>query len=77
MQAEKLDEVVGENLRYYRELKGLSQTALAALVGINRVHLNRLEKGRSSASLALLARISEVLGVDPHAFLAERVQKVT
>lgn len=50
-------------LREYRQAKGLDQAALAALVGVRRETIGRLEKGQYNPSLKLamdLARVFEV-----------------
>ena len=50
-------------LREFRQAKGLDQAALAALVGVRRETIGRLEKGQYNPSLKLamdLARVFEV-----------------
>ena len=50
-------------LREYRQARGLDQAALAALVGVRRETIGRLEKGQYNPSLKLamdLARVFEV-----------------
>ena len=50
-------------LREHRQAKGLDQAELAALVGVRRETIGRLEKGQYNPSLKLamdLARVFEV-----------------
>ena len=50
-------------LRVYREIRGLTQTALASLSGVNRVQIADIEAGRKSGSVATLRKLAEALGV--------------
>ena len=49
-------------LRECRESAGLSQDALAALVGVHRRTVHRHEAGMASPSIALMARWAQVCG---------------
>ena len=42
---------------------GLTQTQLAAKVGVSQPHINDLENGKSKASVDVLFRICDVLGI--------------
>jgi mRNA interferase RelE/StbE len=54
----------GENpLRVYRDLRGLTQAALAQSAGINRVTVAEIETGRKQGSVATLRALAEALGV--------------
>ena len=46
----------------YRGVKGISQEALAKVVGVSRQTISFLENGRYNPSLRLAWRISNVLG---------------
>ena len=50
-------------LREYRQAKGLDQAALAALVGVRRETIGRLEKGLYNPSLKLAMDLAKVFGV--------------
>ena len=56
---------LGQSLRERREQLGLSQRRLAEKVGIRHTHVSRVERGESGVSLAVLARLAEVLQVSP------------
>lgn len=54
----------GENpVRVFRELRGLTISALAAKAGVNRVQLSTLESGRRSASVDTYRKLADALGV--------------
>ena len=50
-------------LREYRQAKGLDQAELAALVGVRRETIGRLEKGQYNPSLKLAMDLAKVFGV--------------
>src|SRR5438046_1476844 len=56
--------LVGDRLCKARMTAGLSQTQLAKKVGINRVSVVNIEKGRQRPPLDLLWQLAEVLGVE-------------
>lgn len=56
--------LVGDRLCKARVAAGLSQTQLAKKVGINRVSVVNIEKGRQRPPLDLLWQIAEVFGVE-------------
>ena len=55
---------VGIALRDARETLGMTQTELAAKLGLAQSALSRIEAGRTNISLAMLRRIGEGLGSD-------------
>ena len=56
--------VAGESpLRIFRELRGLSQTTLAARSGVNRVQIADIEAGRKNGSVETLGKLAGALGV--------------
>lgn len=50
------DPVLGARLRALRKAAGLSQPALAALLGLRHSQVSRIESGKRSTSPAILAR---------------------
>lgn len=56
-------------LRDYRKRAGLSQCELAELVGVKRVHIARLETGRTNGSVSLWLRIQDALHLSSKALL--------
>ena len=53
----------GENaLRVYRDLRGLTQAALAEKSGVSRVTVSEIETGRKQGSVATLRALADALG---------------
>lgn len=78
---------IGQRIRHYRKACGLSQEALAEIVGISATHMSHIETGNTKLSLPVLVNIAEALKVQTDALLydspqfsknaaAERVQKL-
>ncbi len=51
------------HLKELREKKGLTQSGLGKLVGLDQTHISRLEKGTKGVSNEKLLAIAEALGV--------------
>ena len=60
-----LREVFATNLRRLRHEKGLSQDDLAYEAEVSRSYLAQLEKGTYYASLRIVGRLADALGVEP------------
>jgi DNA-binding XRE family transcriptional regulator len=60
---------VGRNVRRLRIAAGLTQTALAKQAGMDRTHLNRLERDRLVPTLPTLKRLAKTLKVTPRSLL--------
>lgn len=52
-----------QNLKALRDARGLSQTALAAMVQCNQGYLSKIEAGKANPTTGLIARIAEALDV--------------
>lgn len=66
-----LQRTVGRNLRSLREARGLSQEALADLVGVHRTYLGGVERGERNLTLKSVERMAEWLGTEPLELLTE------
>jgi DNA-binding XRE family transcriptional regulator len=56
--------IAGKNpLRLYRDLRGLTQRALAERAGVNRVTVAEIETGRKQGSIASLRALATALDV--------------
>ncbi|MGH3513727.1 MAG: helix-turn-helix domain-containing protein [Pseudonocardiaceae bacterium] len=53
-------------LSFYRVERGLSQTGLAAKLGVSQPYVARLESGDQSTTLTTLARLAQRLGLEFH-----------
>lgn len=60
-----LQRTLGENLRRYRQERGLSQEAFADLVLVHRTYIGDIERGERNLSLKSVERIAGWIDVDP------------
>lgn len=64
---------IGDHIRYYRRRRGLSQVALAGLVGRSEAWLSQVERGiRSVDRLSVLADVARVLDIEPSDLMGAR-----
>jgi transcriptional regulator with XRE-family HTH domain len=56
---------IGERLRQLREGRALRQEDLAALAGIGKNTVNRLEKNHTEPHMTTVRKLAEALEVDP------------
>ena len=68
----KLRERVGLNVRNLRSSRRLSQEQLALAAGVDRSYISEIELAKNSASIDVLERIADALGVDPKELFNER-----
>lgn len=54
---------LGENIKYYRKLNGLSQQAFAKKMGTTQQRISEWERGRIEPSLYNLMRILKVFSI--------------
>ena len=62
-------------LREHRQARGLDQAELAALVGVRRETIGRLEKGQYNPSLKLAMDLAQVFGVQVEDLFAFREEE--
>lgn len=63
----------GMRIAEIRKARGLSQTELAEMVGVEQPTISRLEKGNDSVTLRLVRQVAKALGVEvSDLFLDER-----
>ena len=67
-----LREVFAANLRRLRNAKGVSQDDLAYEANVSRSYLSQLEKGAFYASLNVVGRLAQALGVEPSELLVTK-----
>jgi transcriptional regulator with XRE-family HTH domain len=72
-----LREVFAANLRRLRNAKGVSQDELAHEANVSRSYLSQLEKGSFYASLNVVGRLSEALGVEPAELLKKPQRRIS
>lgn len=66
------NEIVRNNIKYYRITKGFTQEKISELLGINEKSYSNLETGRYNISLDRLDEISRILELEPYILLKER-----
>jgi len=59
----QLARTIGERVRYHRTAARRKQTVVAGLTGISADYLYQIERGTKLPTIAVLARLAEVLGV--------------
>lgn len=57
--------IISMNIKYFRKSKGLTQEMLAEKVDVSAVYISYIERGSKVPSLELLAKVANVLGVNP------------
>jgi transcriptional regulator with XRE-family HTH domain len=67
--------VIGSNVRHYRTILGLSQEKLAELAGLHRTYVGAVERGERNISAKNIAKIAEVLGVEPYRLVKKESRK--
>lgn len=67
---------LGENIRKFRELRGLSGVDFAALVGISQNYLSEIESNKKGGSRQTLTKIAKALGITIDELLSESISTV-
>lgn len=67
---DNIRDVVGKNIRFYRQAKGFTQERLAEKIDISSSYIGYLERAQKCPSLELLAKISEALDIEPSLLLS-------
>ncbi len=70
-----LREVLATNLRRLRNDRSISQDDLAYEAGVSRSYLSQLEKGSFYASLKVVGKLADALGVEPAELLKKTRRK--
>ncbi|MGN0919610.1 MAG: helix-turn-helix domain-containing protein [Alphaproteobacteria bacterium] len=76
--SDKIDESVcflkqvGENLRYYRKNKSLTQKQMAEKLSMATITYGLIEQGKAGTTLKTLYKISGILGVSPAQLLMDK-----
>jgi transcriptional regulator with XRE-family HTH domain len=70
-QADETDLAIGARLKALRTTHQLTLDELATRSGVSRAMISRIERGEASPTAALLARLSEALGLSLSAFFAD------
>ena len=69
-----LRELLAQNIKKYRKIRGFSQENLAEKAKTSTTHIGMIEIGKKFPSVELLERIADSLGIDtPELFTTETV----
>jgi transcriptional regulator with XRE-family HTH domain len=60
-----LQRTVGDNLRAYRQARGLSQEAFADVLEVHRTYMGGVERGERNLTLKSVEKIASRIDVDP------------
>lgn len=62
----RLRDLLGRNIRLFREKRGLTQEELATKAGINRTYLGLVERGKGNIGVDNIEKIATALDVNPY-----------
>lgn len=71
MPPDQLKQIIRENIRARRAEQGLTQADLAILMGVTAPAISQIERGYTSLSVEMLAKIADALAVQPSMLLVE------
>jgi len=67
-------ELLAQNIKNYRKIRGFSQEVLAEKAGTSTTHIGMIETSKKYPSPQMLAKIAEALGIDtPELFTTQTV----
>lgn len=67
----RITQVLADNIRTFRKMKGLSQEGLAEICNLHRTYVGSVERGERNVTLSTLEVIAEALGVSVPELLTE------
>ena len=67
---QSLDQQIGQRLRYFRQLSGISQRDLGTRIGCSFQQVQKYESGKNRISAPRLVMVSRALGVSSEALVA-------
>ena len=69
--------MIGKNLKYYRQLAGLSQDKLAGMVGVTKMTISNYENDKRDADSEMLIRLADALSVNASQLLIDHYGSVS
>ncbi|MCW3795410.1 helix-turn-helix domain-containing protein [Paenibacillus sp. LS1] len=60
----EINALVGENIRKFRQSRGLSQERLALRAGMNTSYLGQIERGEKSPTIVVIDKIATSLAIE-------------
>jgi len=67
-----LKDIVGNNIKKYRKLLGISQEELAERAKLHRTYIGGIERGERNITLDSLQTIANALNITPVELIAEK-----
>ena len=71
-----IEKAVGQELRYCRTQKGLSQEDLGFEASLHRTYISLIERGLKSPTISTTVRICAALDIAPDEFLRHVMQRL-
>ena len=68
----KMDVTLGRNVKRLRERGRINKTCFAAMVGIGRPQLNKIETGTANVRLSMVEELADALETTPEKLLFEQ-----
>lgn len=65
--------IIGRKIKFFRQLKGLSQSNLAANLGVTHQQLQKYETGKNCIPIHRLVKLTEVLHIDFNTFFENSI----
>ena len=66
-----IQQIVGDNIRFIRQKRHISQEALALDARMSRAYVGEIERAEKTISIERLTRLAEILGVEPGLLLTK------
>jgi len=70
LEKERLDDIIGKNIRAERQSRNLSREELAEMLDLTTSHMGLIERGERGATAVTLSRLSRVLQMPIDVFFA-------
>lgn len=62
--SEQYKKIIGENVKFWRNIRGLKQSFIAKKIGVKQSYISQLETGKFAPSLDYLHKIANLLDVE-------------
>ena len=70
-----LRQLVGKNVRHWRDRLGVSQEELAFRANLHRTYISGVERGVRNPTVVTLGRLAQALQVEPEELLAKKIRR--
>lgn len=73
----ELEKQFGQNVRYWRKQRGMSQEDLAERAKIHVTYVSGVETGYRNPTLKVIGRIAEALGVEANTLFSSSISRTS